>query len=114
MNNAIFLEVTEGATVEKVHIGVPSGPDDFVKRAIAAGHPRSLEQYIDPQVKQMIQANFIDEPAAVAMKRVAFFKKYVKRAAELTEEEKALRAKMPPHVLQLVGNKRLALWREIS
>ena len=112
-NNAIFLEVTEGATVEKIHIGVPSGPDDFVKRAIAAGHPRSLEQYIDPQVKQMIQANFIDEPAAVAMKRVAFFKKYVKRAAELTEEEEALRAKMPPHVLQLVGNKRLALWREI-
>ena len=61
----------------------------------------------------MIHANFTAEPSVVAKKRVNFFKKYVQRASELSDQEKELRRKMPQHVLKLVGNKRLILWKEI-
>ena len=61
----------------------------------------------------MISANFVEQPADLAKKRVNFFKKYLRRAAELKGEEDKLRSEMQPHVRQLVGNKRLALWREI-
>lgn len=61
----------------------------------------------------MIKENFVEEPASLAAKRVAFFKKYLRRAKELRGEEEKLRASMPPHVLALVGNKRLALWKEV-
>ena len=110
---AVFLNVDDNATVEKVHIGIPSEPDDFVQRAISAGHPRSLKQHLDPQVKNMIHANFVADPSIVAKKRADFFKKYVKRASELAGQEEELRSRMPQHVLELVDNKRVVLWKEI-
>lgn len=108
-NTAVLLQVTPNAAVEKVNVGVPSDPDAFIERAIAAGHPRSLDQFLDPQIESTIRENFVEEPATLAAKRVAFFKKYLKRAKELKGEEDKLRSAMPPHVLALVGNKRLAL-----
>jgi hypothetical protein len=63
---AVFIEVDDNSTVEKIHIGIPSEPDDFIQRAVAAGRPRSLEQYLDPQIKSMIHANFTAEPSIVA------------------------------------------------
>lgn len=112
-DTAVVLQVTTNAAVEKVSVGVPSDPDAFIERAIAAGHPRSLDQFVDPQIESMIKENFVEEPASLAAKRVAFFKKYLRRAKELRGEEEKLRASMPPHVLALVGNKRLALWKEV-
>eukprot|EP00435_Cladocopium_sp_Y103_P075258 s153_g55.t1 len=112
-SGAIFLDTGESETVEKIHIGVPSEPDEFIQRAIAAGHPRSLDQHVDPQIRDMIHSNFVEEPANLAKKRVAFFHKYLKRATELSAMEDEMRSQMPEHVRQLVGNKRLVLWREI-
>jgi len=43
-DTAVVLQVTTNAAVEKVSVGVPSDPDAFIERAIAAGHPRSLDQ----------------------------------------------------------------------
>ena len=102
-DTAVVLQVTTNAAVEKVSVGVPSDPDAFIERAIAAGHPRSLDQFVDPQIESMIKENFVEEPASLAAKRVVFFKKYLRRAKELRGEEEKLRASMPPHVLALVG-----------
>jgi hypothetical protein len=110
---AVVLQVAPNTAFEKVNVGVPSDPDAFIERAIAAGHPRSLDQFVDPQVASMIRENYVEKPAELAAKRVAFFKKYLRRAKELKGEEDGLRAAMPPHVLAVVGNKRLALWKEI-
>ena len=73
-DTAVVLQVTTNAAVEKVSVGVPSDPDAFIERAIAAGHPRSLDQFVDPQIESMIKENFVEEPASLAAKRVAFFK----------------------------------------
>ena len=50
----VVLNVTALFAVEKVNIGIPSDPEQFIERAIAAGHPRNLDQFVDPQVKSMI------------------------------------------------------------
>eukprot|EP00435_Cladocopium_sp_Y103_P057030 s1087_g19.t1 len=99
--------------MEKIFIGVPSSPDEFIQRALLAGHPRNLDQYVDPQVEQMLHSNFVDEPSKLAKHRIEFFKKYLGRAQELSVQEETLREGMPPHVRALVGDKRLLLWREI-
>ena len=72
-----------------------------------------MKQHLDPQVKNMIHANFVADPSIVAKKRADFFKKYVKRASELAGQEEELRSRMPQHVLELVDNKRVVLWKEI-
>ena len=112
-DKTVVLQVTPQNSVEKVHVGVPSDPDTFLERAISAGHPRSLDQYVDPQIKDMIFSNFVGEPVELAKRRIGFFKHYLQRASELSSEEERLRASMPEHVKKLVGNKRLVLWREM-
>ena len=92
----VVLNVTALFAVEKVTIGIPSDPEQFIERAIAAGHPRNLDQFVDPQVKSLIHANFVEEPAELAKERVAFFKKYLKRASELRHEEEAMGQRCPP------------------
>eukprot|EP00435_Cladocopium_sp_Y103_P054514 s1794_g17.t1 len=111
--NVVTLVTEHIDIVEKVHIGIPSEPDEFIARAIEAGHPRSLDQFLDPQVEAAVRANFSSEPVDLAKKRISFFNKYLKRAQELSQAEQALRDKMPPHVRSLVGDKRLLLWKEI-
>ena len=69
------LEVGDAEVVEKLHVGTPSEPDDFIERAVLAGHPRSLEQFLDPQVEDMLKANFVGPPLDLAKKRLAFLNK---------------------------------------
>jgi hypothetical protein len=70
--NVFLLDLGQSDIIEKVHIGVPSEPDVFIQRALEAGHPRSLDQYIDPQMEAMLNANFLEEPAALAKRRIDF------------------------------------------
>lgn len=109
----VFLDLCNADTVEKVQPGIPSSPDEFIERAILAGHPRSLDQFSDPKVEDMLRANFSGDPADLAKSRIAFFNKYLKRASELSEAESVLRNGMLEHVRALVGDKRLLLLKEI-
>ena len=64
-------------------------------------------------MEAMLNANFLEEPAALAKRRIEFFHKYLCRAKELHAQEEELRRGMPDHVRDLVGGKRLLLWKEI-
>ena len=35
---------------DKIFFGIPSGPEDFMARALRAGHPKSLDVYTSPLV----------------------------------------------------------------
>ena len=112
-DSTFFLDLGDAEEIEKVQLGIPSSPDDFIGRAILAGHPRSLDQLSDPKLEDMLRKNFSGDPADLAKSRIAFFNKYLKRAGELSEAESALRNGMPEHVRALVGDKRLLLFKEI-
>ena len=106
-------ELPDDAMVEMCWIGVPSDPDDFVQRALRAGHPRGLDVHVDAAMASVVKANLVDPPFCLAKKRVEFMKKWTARAQDLKLEEEKFREKMPEHVRNVLGNKRLVLFKEI-
>eukprot|EP00435_Cladocopium_sp_Y103_P018208 s4375_g4.t1 len=93
--------------------GIPSTPDEFVQRALQAGHPRDLMDQVCEIFKEAILSNFHRPPHVVVKERVEFLKKYTKLASELKAEELKLRfvASLAPvsatfMVFVLLGNER--------
>ena len=104
---------SEHQRLEVVTIGVPREPMDFVGRAVAAGHPRTLAVHLTPGVEHMLYENFMWEPWRLVKKRTEFFWKWTKRAKELISMEDDFRLTMPPHMRVINKNKRLCLLKEI-
>ena len=91
-------------------VGVPNEPDEFVRRAFNAGHPRSLDVHVDEAMKKVIHTNLARPPFELAKQRVEYIKRWTARAKELHAEEEELRQKMPEHVKRVLGRKRLVLF----
>ena len=106
-------ELAPEEMVELCWIGIPSEPRDFVTRAIAAGHPRSLDVHVDETMQKVVKLNLIDPPFVLAKKRVEYLKKWTARAKETVAQEEELRNSMPDHVRQVLGQKRLFLFAEM-
>ena len=98
---------------DKIFFGIPSSPEDFIARALKAGHPRSLHAYTSPLVVGTVNANFIDEPFGVARTRTDFCNKWTKRAQELQAAEETANESRPMHVREILPGKRLLFWKEI-
>ena len=81
-------------------MGVPSNPINFLRRAVAAGHPRGMEMFLGEAVDQALRDNFLNEPFSVAKKRIDFFKRWNERARLLQPREDELHAKLPPYLRQ--------------
>ena len=99
--------------VEACTIGIPSGPVDFLKRAVKAGHPKSLESFVSELVKEAAIKNFHSPPYEWAQQRVAFFKRWNRRAIELMKDEKLHKASLPEHCAEVLASKRPLLFKEI-
>ena len=103
----------EDSEVECCWIGTPSDPEDFLHRAISAGHPRGLDVHIDADVQKVVAWNILHPPFYLAKRRVDFFKKWCRRARELETAEANLKKDLPEHIRQVLANKRILLLKEI-
>ena len=99
--------------VELCSIGIPCQPSEFIKRAVAVGHPRSLEFHLDEDVSRAVHANFVGDASVLASFRIDFVKKWSNRAKELQGAEDALHAEMPEYLAQVLQGKRLLLFKEM-
>ena len=120
--HCVFLEVPDLNSslkfpfpfpVELCSIGIPCQPSEFIKRAVAVGHPRSLEFHLDEDVSRAVHANFVGEASVLASFRIDFVKKWSNRAKELQGAEDALHAEMPEYLAQVLQGKRLLLFKEM-
>ena len=120
--HCVFLEVPDlnscrdfpcSFPIELCSIGIPCQPGEFIKRAVAVGHPRSLEFHLDEDVSRAVRANFIGDASALARFRIDFVKKWSNRAKELQSAEDALHAEMPEYLAQVLKGKRLLLFKEM-
>ena len=120
--HCVFLEVPDLNSsrdfpcpfpIELCSIGIPCQPGEFIKRAVAVGHPRSLEFHLDEDVSRAVHANFIGDASALASFRIDFVKKWSNRAKELQGAEDALHAEMPEYLAQVLKGKRLLLFKEM-
>ena len=73
--------------VEQISFGIPREPDDFVKEAARAGHPRFLDFKSIDEVDQLISKNLLRGAGEILEERNACLKKWLARAKELQEEE---------------------------
>ena len=100
-------------SVEMSFVGIPCDPQEFLRRAFSAGHPRGLEIHLEECIQQAAFANFRDDPFTLAKTRVDFVKKWSLRARQLQADEDALHAGMPDYLSHVLKGKRLLLLREM-
>ena len=102
-----------GGSVLEMAWGIPRPPEEFVKAAMAAGHPCKNEFALPHALQHAIDANARCESADLAKSRALFFRKWAARAKELETDEASLKATMPSHIASILAPKKLLLWREI-
>ena len=106
-------QFSDDEMLEMCWIGVPSNPEEFVRRAFEAGHPRGLDVHVDESMKKIVHLNLVEPPYVLARQRVEFLRRWTARAKELNADEEKLRGAMPEHVRKVLGQKRLVLFGEI-
>ena len=99
--------------VEKITVGVPREPIDFVAAAIKAGHPRFLDYKSIDSIDNLVQRNIDIDAVSLVRDRLANLRRWTKRAAELKQEESELHSKLDPHCKAVLRGKRLLLFGEM-
>ncbi|CAE7634617.1 unnamed protein product, partial [Symbiodinium microadriaticum] len=90
--------------------GVPWTPEEFVREAAQRGHPADLISAVPEPLKSTVWELAARDPSEVAEKRASFFRKWMKVASELHEEEKMLKDSMDEKFRSLVKNKKILLF----
>ena len=93
--------------------GIPFTPDDFIKEAYIAGHPRNFKNLLPKPIEHAVNLNMQLPPGELVALRAAWFKKWIGRIEELENQEVALKESMPDHLKRILQPKRLLVFREM-
>ena len=105
--------VVDRKTAIKFVYGIPWTAQEFIHQACNASHPKDIITSLDPCLRQVIENNAQDSFSVVAGDRIKAMTKWVGRARELEEQERALKESLPSHCAKILQNKRLSLFREM-
>ena len=97
----------------QVAFGVPWSVEEFLEEAFRRGHPASLFESISESMKEAIRTNVNMKAAAIIAYRAEWFKKWTRRAEELSGNERRLHGEMPPQRKAILRKKRILLLKEI-
>ena len=89
--------------------GLPWSYEDFIKRAVDAGHPTNFCKLIPSDIETAVQMHVQQDFSIISQRRLEWCKKWLKRAMQLDKEEKAAAESRPT----ATRRKRLILTREI-
>ena len=93
--------------------GLAWSPDEFMQKAVAAGHPRTFDTVLPSALEHSIAFNAESNPAEVASLRAAWFSEWTNKATEFSAEDDKLKSSLPGYARDILLPKRIALWREI-
>ena len=96
-----------------MHFGIPREPEDFIREAVAKGHPRDVVARVPTTVRALLRDLVHGKPERRFAKRASFMKRWLKRSLELRADEERLHQSMPPHLRKILKGKRLLLLKEI-
>ena len=91
--------------------GIPFSPEQFVREAVKAGHPRTLEVALPQVLKDAVCTHASMTESELCALRARQFAKWLKLAQDLRSEEDALKASMHKQVSTILKPKRLLLWK---
>ena len=104
---------SDGQPGEILHFGIPRKPEDFIREAVAKGHPRDVVARVPTTVRALLRDLVHGRPERRFAKRASFMKKWLKRSLELRADEEQLHQSMPTHLRTILKGKRLLLLKEI-
>ena len=93
--------------------GIPWEPDEFMRQAEAAKHPRTLDSVLPQPPKDTLDALEIMDDAEVTALRARVIKEWMHLAVSLAKEEDTLKASMHPDVRSITQSKRILLWEAL-
>ena len=107
--------------IEKISLGIPRDPDDFVREAIKAGHPGFHPSFLDykskSEIDNLLKQNLVADVSLILGRRAAWLKKWANRAKQLVGPENALHStlhrSLKPHCAAVLEGKRLLLLGEM-
>ena len=92
-------------SLETIWVGIPREPDDFLQRAVAAGHPKALlDVETDPQMSLLID-NLLDGGVNKPGKGLAEARRWAETRAHLEDDQVVSRKSWPGHVSQVLADK---------
>ena len=103
----------DDAVMEKIVLGVPRKPADFIQAAVQAGHPRSLAVTLNAVSEDAVVANRDWPVTDLIRARIDFLTYWMKRAQELEHAERTLHLSMPEYLQQVLRGKRILLMGEM-
>ena len=89
-------------TVDVCNIGVPGDPIEFLRKAVEAGHPRSLQSHLDDLIERVVDENFHGDPSKLAKSRIEFFFKWQERAMFLEKAGESMLKDAPDHIRNIL------------
>ncbi|CAE7797083.1 unnamed protein product [Symbiodinium sp. CCMP2592] len=109
-----LLPPTEHSPVlEVVWIGIPREPDDFLRRAVAAGHPKSLlDVEADPHMTLLID-NLLNSNVKQPDKGLHEVQRWTELRSDLSESQDVCKKEWPIHVAQVLDAKPTLLMDEL-
>ena len=93
--------------------GTPWTPEEFVERAVAAGHPISFQCYLPETLRSCMSKSLGMTSADRIAARSQALKFWLRRSLELRSAEADLHAGLNPGVEEVVRTKRILLWKEM-
>ena len=87
--------------------GVYHTPEEFVRKAAQAGHPRSLETCLPEVLKQALQSHKNQTSIARIKKRTVVMREWVKRADSLKSQEHELKSRFDSHAKHILSHKKI-------
>ena len=93
--------------------GVQWTDEEFVKEAVKLGHPKSFLKSQPAELNEVVNKLSSLCDADVIMTRANWFKKWIDRAKELSEDEMSLHRLIDEEGSRVVSNKRIILFKEM-
>ena len=87
--------------------------DQFIAKAIEAGHSRVLSALLPAVLEKAVAMNASTSLQDLASMRLSWLKRWSSRAQELAQLEKDLRRSLPPHRAAVLAGKRILLYEEL-
>ena len=95
--------------VEVIWLGVPREPDDFLAKAVLAGHPKALlDSEPDPHMLMLID-NLLDGQVMNPLKGKGELGRWSDLKRKLSQQQERERLKWDPHVRDVLGDKATVL-----
>ena len=93
--------------------GTPWTPDEFVDRAVAAGHPAKLHSFLPPMLKDCIEKSLMESCSQRMAHRAQALKHWLRRSIQLKHQEEELVRTLEPGVAEVLQGKQILVWKEM-